>query len=203
MLRLILIRHGLTEWNVQRRYQGQTDVPLSELGKRQAQLVAERLVDQKFDAIYASDLGRAWETAQPVAKLLGVQVVSEPRLRELKFGIFEGLTYDEAVAQYPEMMAAWLEDFKNTPEGAETIDAFIARIVALLNDLKAKHDEQTVLLVGHGGSLSEILRVVLGLSRKKRWHLEIGHTSISEILIAEDYVALQRLNDTCHLKELL
>jgi len=199
MLHLIMVRHGETEWNAQRRYQGQADVPLSALGARQADLVAKRLAAQKIDAIYASDLSRAWETAQPIAKLSGLQVVSEPRLRELKFGIFEGMTFDEAESQYPEMMAAWLEDFKNTPDGAESIELFIARIDSLLNDLKKKHDEETVLLVGHGGSLSEILRVVLELSREKRWYLEIEHTGISEVLISEDYVAIQRLNDTCHL----
>ena len=199
MGRLILVCHGETEWNAQRRYQGQVDVPLSALGKRQAELVAERFVDLDIDAVYASDLSRAWQTAQAIAKVSGWQVASEPRLRELKFGIFEGLTFDEAEAQYPDMMAAWLKDFNNTPDGAESIELFTNRIVGLLDDLKKKHNKQTVLLVGHGGSLSEILRVVLGLSREKRWYLEMEHTSLSEISIAEDYVAVQRLNDTCHL----
>ena len=202
MLHLMLVRHGETEWNVQRRYQGQSDVPLSDLGRRQAELVAERLVDEKIDAVYASDLKRAWETAQAIAEKNSLDVFSEPRLRELKFGILEGLTFDEAQERYPEMIEAWMEDFNNTPEGAETIDLFNARIVALLDELKSKHDEQVVLLVGHGGSLSEILRVVLELSPEKRWYLDMGNTSLSEVLIADDYVALNRLNDTCHLADL-
>ena len=202
MLHLMLVRHGETEWNVQRRYQGQTDVLLSAIGRRQAHFVAERLAGQKIDAIYASDLSRAWETAQIIAEKSGLEVSPEPRLRELKFGILEGLTFDEAEAQYPEMIAAWLKDFNNTPEGAETIDAFNARIISLLDDLKEKHDEQIVLLVGHGGSLSEILRVVLGLSREKRWYLEMENASLSEVSIDEDFVSLNRLNDTCHLVSL-
>jgi broad specificity phosphatase PhoE len=193
------VRHGVTEWNAQRRYQGQTDVPLSELGVRQAELVAERLAGEKIDAVYASDLSRAWETAQIIAEKSDLEVFSEPRLRELKFGVLEGLTFDEAEAQHPEMIAAWLDDFNNTPDGAETIQAFNARIVSFLDDLKEKHDEQVVLLVGHGGSLSEILRVVLDLSKEKRWYLEMENTSLSEVSIAEDYVSLKRLNDTCHL----
>ena len=199
MLHLILVRHGETEWNVQRRYQGQSDVPLSEIGNRQAESIAGRLAGQEIDAIYASDLKRAWQTAQVIAAQNGLDVISEPRLRELKFGILEGLTFEEAEEKYPEMITAWLDDFNNTPERAETIDKFNARIVSLLDDLKRRHDEQVVLLVGHGGSLSEILRVVLGLSPEKRWYIQMENASLSEVLIADDYVALNRLNDTCHL----
>jgi len=199
MLHLILVRHGETEWNAQRRYQGQSDTLLSELGRRQAELVAERLTGGKIDAVYASDLKRAWETAQIIVAKSGLQVISEPRLRELKFGVLEGLTFDEAQEQYPEMINAWLEDFNRPPEGGETIELFNARVVSLLNDLKAKYDEQTVMLVAHGGPLSEILRVILGLSREKRWYLEMENASLSEVSIAEDYVSLNRLNDTCHL----
>jgi broad specificity phosphatase PhoE len=202
MLHLMLVRHGESEWNAQRRYQGQSDVPLSALGRRQAERIAERLAGVKMDAVYASDLVRAWETASPIAEKNGLKVFSEPRLRELKFGVLEGLTFDEAQAQYPEMIAAWLEDFNHPPDGAETIDLFNTRILSLLNDLKEKHDEQVVLLIAHGGSLSEILRVVLGLSREKRWYLEMENASLSEVLIAENYVSLKRLNDTCHLSPL-
>jgi len=199
MLHLMLVRHGETEWNAQRRYQGQSDVPLSEVGRRQAELIADRISGHPIDAVYASDLKRAWETAQIIVEKSGLEIVAEPRLRELKFGILEGLTFDEALEQYPEMITAWLEDFNKPPDGAETIDVFITRIVSLLEDLKQKHDEQTVLLVAHGGPLSEILRVVLGLSREKRWYLELENSSLSEVLIAEDYISLKRLNDTCHL----
>jgi len=203
MLHLILVRHGETEWNAQRRYQGQSDVSLSDLGKRQAKLIAGRLAGKEIDAIYVSDLKRAMETAQVIAEKSGLKVLPEPRLRELKFGVLEGLTFDEAQVQYPEMIAAWLEDFNRPPQGAETINLFNARVVSFLDDLKQKHDEQIVLLVAHGGSLSEILRVVLGLSREKRWYLEMENASLSEVLIAENYVSLKRLNDTCHLAALV
>jgi broad specificity phosphatase PhoE len=203
MLHLILVRHGETEWNAQRRYQGQSDVSLSDLGKRQAKLIAGRLAGKEIDAIYVSDLKRAMETAQVIAEKSGLKVLPEPRLQELKFGVLEGLTFDEAQVQYPEMIAAWLEDFNRPPQGAETINLFNARVVSFLDDLKQKHDEQIVLLVAHGGSLSEILRVVLGLSREKRWYLEMENASLSEVLIAENYVSLKRLNDTCHLAALV
>ena len=202
MLHLMLVRHGQTEWNVQRRFQGQSDVPLSDLGKRQADLIAERLANIQIDAVYASDLNRAWETARIIVNKKTLELLSEPRLRELKFGVLEGLTFEEAEARHPEMIAAWLDDFNNTPQGGETITAFNTRIVTLLDDLIVKHKEQTVLLVGHGGSLSEILRVVLGLSREKRWYLEMENASLTEVSIDDGYVALKRLNDTCHLRAL-
>jgi broad specificity phosphatase PhoE len=202
MLHLILVRHGETEWNVQRRYQGQFNVPLSSVGRKQAERIAQRLASQKIDAVYASDLERAWETAAIIAAKHNLAVASEPRLRELKFGVLEGLTFDEAQIQYPEMITAWLKDFNQPPQGAETIDLFNARIISLLDELKQKHDEETLLLVGHGGSLSEVLRVVLGLSRAKRWYLEMENASLSEVSIAEDYVSLKRLNDTGHLAAL-
>ena len=109
------------------------------------------------------------------------------------------MTFDEAQVQHPEMIAAWLDDFHSTPEGGESIEDFHLRLVSLLEDLKRKHDEQVVLLVAHGGPLSEILRIVLGLLQEKRWYLELENASLSEVLIAEDYVSLKRLNDTCHL----
>jgi broad specificity phosphatase PhoE len=203
MLHLILVRHGETEWNLQRRYQGQSNVPLSAFGRQQAERMAERLARQKIDAVYASDLERARETATIIAAKHGLTVYTEPRLRELKFGVLEGLTFDEAQIQYPGMIEAWLADFNHPPQDAETIDMFHARMSSLLEDLKRKHDEQILLLVGHGGSLSEILRVILGLSREKRWYLEMENASLSEVLIAEDYVSLKKLNDTGHLTALI
>ena len=202
MLHLMLVRHGQTEWNVQRRYQGQSDVPLSAFGRRQAALLAERLASQKIDAVYASDLERSRETAMLIAEKHALNVTPEPRLRELKFGVLEGLTFDEAQIQYPGMITAWMEDFNRPPQGGETIDLFQARILSLLDDLKQRHDEQVLLLVGHGGSLSEIVRAVLGLSREKRWYIEMENGSLSEVLIDEEYVSLKRLNDMCHLASL-
>jgi broad specificity phosphatase PhoE len=199
MLHLLLVRHGETEWNVQRRYMGQSNVPLSALGRRQAKLLAERLDGQKIDAVYASDLERSWETAHIIAVKRELIVASEPRLRELKFGVLEGLTFDEAQVQYPEMIAAWLKDFNQPPEGGETIELFNARIISVLDELKQKHDDQVVLLVGHAGSLNEILRVALGISQEKRIYFEMENASLSEVLISEEFVLLKRLNDTEHL----
>ena len=96
MLHILLVRHGETEWNKERRYQGQVDIPLSIIGKQQAALVAESLEGRKIDVIYASDLKRAWQTASAITQKNGLDISSEPRLREMGFGVLEGLTWDEA-----------------------------------------------------------------------------------------------------------
>jgi broad specificity phosphatase PhoE len=97
------------------------------------------------------------------------------------------------------MIAAWLKDFNQPPEGGETIELFNARIISVLDELKQKHDDQVVLLVGHAGSLNEILRVALGISQEKRIYFEMENASLSEVLISEEFVLLKRLNDTEHL----
>ena len=203
MLRLILVRHGETDWNVAGRYQGQTDIELNAAGREQARQVAARLADQSFDAAYASDLKRAWETAQIIAQQNGIDVQSEPRLRELRFGLIEGLTWAEAQEKYPGVIKHWLEDRDQPPSGGEAASVFTARVQALIDDLVARHDEQTVLLVGHGGPLAEVIRLALKMPPEGRWAFEIGNTSVSELHIyGEDYhrpARLSRLNDTTHL----
>jgi len=200
MLRLFLVRHGETAWNVQHRYQGQSDLPLSDVGVEQAEALACRLADEKFDAIYASDLKRAWDTASAIAEKSGLAVISEPRLREMNFGIFEGLTFDEAQTRYPEVMAAWLKNYNRPPPDGEALNIFSARVLSLLDDLQKKHADQTICLVAHGGPLSEIIRHLLGLPVERRWTFAVDIASLSELILGEEgYPYLKRLNDKCHL----
>lgn len=199
MLHLVLVRHGETEWNALRRFQGQSDNPLSDSGQRQAKLVAKKLAERKIDAIYASDLKRAWETAASIAEKLGLQINPEPRLREMHFGLMEGLTYEEGMAKYPEELSTWFEDYNQPLEGGERLDDFTARIGSFLVDLKDKHDGEIILLVAHGGSLAEILRILFNLEPQERWYFEMENTSVSEILVYERHITLRKLNDTCHL----
>ena len=202
MLHLILVRHGETSWNKQRRYQGQSDVPLNALGHRQAELAARRLADYDIDAIYASDLKRALETAEPIAVALGLAIKAEPRLRELNFGILEGMGFDEAHAKHPDVINAWIEDYDRAPEGGEGHTAFGERVRSFLEDLKRDHQGETVMLVAHGGSLAELIRQQLGLEPKKVWSFEMGNASVSELVIYDEEAVLKRLNDVSHLREL-
>lgn len=203
MLHLILVRHGETEWNKQRRYQGQADIPLSMLGRRQAELVAERLARRKIDIVYASDLKRAWETADTITKKNSLTVLPEPRLREMSFGVLEGLTWDDSEKKYPEMVQIWLKDYNQPPQGGEALDDFASRVASFRDEVLQKHKDQTILLVAHGGPLSELLRLSLDVPYERRWAFAMENASISELLFGDDgYPLLQKLNDTCHLPAL-
>jgi len=198
MLHLILIRHGLTDWNAERRYQGQTDIPLNDMGREQAGRLAKRLAERTVDALYASDLKRAWETAETIGRAMEIEPVAEKRLRELGFGVIEGLTFEQAEARYPREMQAWVTDRTPLPE-AELPDAFCERVQSLLDDLRQQHDKQTVMLVGHGGPLREMLRLAFELPPKGRWYFGTENVSLTELLVYDDHIRLLLMNDTCHL----
>lgn len=202
MLHLVLVRHGQTDWNVERRYQGQTDIPLNDIGLQQAKKLAPRMKEWTFDAVYVSDLSRAWVTAEIITQGMGLDLQPDKRLREMGFGIVEGMVFEEMQTQYPEMVAAWLADRNKPPEGGEKQDDFTARVQSLIDDLKQKHDGQTVLLVAHGGPLRELLRLVMGLPPSGRWYFKMENTSLTELVIYDNKPELRRLNDVTHLNGL-
>ncbi len=201
MIRLILVRHGQTDWNVERRYQGHTDTLLNETGRQQVRAVAKRLQNYVIHTIYCSDLKRAWETATIIGQMVDLTPIGEPRLREMNFGIIEGMTFDEAQAKHPGMIARWLEDRNQPPVDGEATDAFSERVHAVLDDLRRNHKKQTVLFVSHGGVLLEITRMLLRMPPAGRWYFKIEAASVSEILLHNETPILKKLNDTCHLDE--
>jgi broad specificity phosphatase PhoE len=146
---LLLVRHGETDWNAAGRLQGHTDRPLNDYGRRQAKELAERLAGEGADAIYASDLVRAKETAEIVGERLGLTVVVDPDLREKDWGTWEGLTGDERV--HVEFEGESTEDHRDRVMGA------VRRIVA-------RHPEQRIVVVTHGGSLRRIQAAVNGVA---------------------------------------
>jgi probable phosphoglycerate mutase len=156
---LLVIRHGETAWNAEHRIQGRLDVPLSAAGIWQAGRLAQRLAGETIDAIYASDLARAWMTGMPLADMRGLAMIPEPRLRERAFGIFEGRTLDEIAAEQPEQLAAWRErDVRWRMPGGESGTEFIARVLDAVHEIAAAHSGRTVALVTHGGVLDVIYR---------------------------------------------
>lgn len=161
MTELILVRHGETLWNRERRMQGQTDTPLSDLGHAQAAALGQRLARHPFAAIYSSDLARAWETAAPIAQASGREVISEPRLRECTFGVFEGLTYPEMAQRYPDEHARFVlrEDDYAVP-GGESPRQFYQRSLGCLEDIAAAHAGECVVVVTHGLVLDTLHRAV-------------------------------------------
>lgn len=201
-VRLLLVRHGQTKWNAQHRFQGQSDLPLTETGRRQALAARQRLVGEEIHAAYSSDLRRAWETAETIVAPHELSLRAEPRLREIYFGAWEGLTYDEIVERHPEALAAWEADPLNVPPpGGEALSQVASRVQAALDEIARAHRDETVLLVGHGGALQVLISLVLGLLPTTPWRFRLDSCSLSEIRLRPEGPVLIRLNESCNLVE--
>jgi broad specificity phosphatase PhoE len=148
---LIVARHGETDWNRENRFQGHADPPLNELGRRQSGELAETLAGEGIARVYASPLRRAAETAEIVARRLGLEVEPVEGLREIDVGGWSGLTRDEVAERFPEQYALWLERAPHGYEDGETYAELAGRVLPALRSLAARHPDETVLVVTHGG----------------------------------------------------
>ncbi|GAB5603127.1 histidine phosphatase family protein [Thermus sp. FJN-A] len=197
MKELWLIRHGETEWNVKKRFQGHLDVPLSPVGIGQAFRLAQRLARSRlpFDGLYASDLRRARETAEPLASVLGLPLQTSPLLREIHVGHLAGLNREEAEARYPEFVQEALRDPWHTPRpGGESMADLASRLAAFLEELPpGRH-----LLVTHGGIIRAALKMALDLEGSTWRRFHIPNTSITRILLPEREVLT--VSDAAHLE---
>jgi alpha-ribazole phosphatase/probable phosphoglycerate mutase len=195
MLRLLLVRHGETTWNVQQRFQGHSDVPLSEVGRAQARALAATLRSRTIDAVYASDLCRATETAEILMKERALPITQTEALRELAFGRWEGLTYDEIQDTHRDELSAWLADRLHVaPPGGESLAQLEARVRTIFGELRRDHAEQTVLIVSHGGPLQLLLATEFGLPPESFWQFCIDPCSLTELDLYPAGAILLRLN---------
>ncbi len=203
-LRLFLLRHAETAWNRERRYQGWTDTGLSDTGRAQAEAAARALAGTPLDAIYASPLRRAQETAAAVAAVHALPVRGAEAFKEMGFGRWEGLTVDEVRARDPERYQAWLEAPHRTgPPDGERLDAVQRRALLGLAALRAEHDEQSVCLVAHGITARILILEALGLPLERIWALHVSSAGISELEFRPDWTALHRMNTLVHLDAVL
>ena len=199
MSRLLLVRHGETDWNVDNRYQGQSDIPLNARGRAQAAAIGRRLSSEKLDVIYASDLQRALHTAEAIAAHHPIGVQPDARLREILIGEWEGLTYAEMQARDLEGLARWIE----TPEevsapGGETLVELASRMREVLEEMRARPDGETIVLASHGGALNAFLCLALGIPTS-RWRMRLDSASLSELHLYPEGATLVHLNDCHHL----
>jgi broad specificity phosphatase PhoE len=156
--RLILVRHGQTDWNVEGRYQGQADQPLNDIGRGQARALAELLLGTGIRAAYSSDLGRARETADIIAQRIGVGIEVDCRLREVNQGVWEGQLLSEITARYPREWSERDRDpLHSRPPGGESIAEVAARMSAAAADIAQRHLEGPVLVVSHGTALGTLI----------------------------------------------
>jgi broad specificity phosphatase PhoE len=180
--RILLLRHGESEWNAQGRWQGWADIPLSETGRRQAQEAGERLREGGITRIVASDLGRTTETASIIARILDLEPVhAEPGLREFNVGEWSGMTRPEIEARWPGQLRAWDEGLLAETPGGENRAHFVDRIRGAVVRVAGQHSEQTVLAVTHGGVVGALQRALTATDTVRignlmgRWVHVVGH----------------------------
>ena len=203
LTRLIVLRHGETAWNVDTRIQGQLDIGLNATGLWQADQLGQALAGEEIDAVYASDLSRAWQTAEGVVRYRqpATQPSPEPRLRERAFGCFEGLTFAEIERRMPAEARLWrTRDPAFAPDGGgESLLTFRARVVGVVSELAARHAGGQIALVAHGGVMDVLYRAATRqeLQAPRTWHL--GNAAINRLLWTPQGLTLVGWGDTAHL----
>jgi broad specificity phosphatase PhoE len=200
MTRLLLVRHGETVWNADGRIQGHADVSLSEKGRMQARLAADRLKDEKVTAVYSSDLKRASETGEIIAAVHNLPLVTTPLLREAYLGRWQGLTVEQVEEQYPDEYAAYKQDsVASRPPDAERLEDVISRCSRFLEEVINAHPDDCIAAACHGGSIRGIIAAAFGAGPSIYRHLRLDNGGITILELKESRSILVTLNDVCHL----
>jgi probable phosphoglycerate mutase len=200
---LLIIRHGETEANLQGRWQGHGDSPLTECGLAQAKAIGKRLTTHRFSSLYSSDLGRARNTAKIIAKHTGHKIVLDKRLREKDVGIFQGLTVEEAERLYPDewrLYKNFASDYA-IPNG-ESSQQRLERAISCLEDIGSRHPSESIVVVTHGGVLNDLLRHTLGIPPDSPRRFKIPNASLNIFLFTHQGWILSTWGDINHLNHL-
>ena len=203
--RFCLVRHGETDWNVERRLQGHTDIDLNPRGLVQAAQMARALkhMDLQFDVLYTSDLLRARQTANAIEDLYGVTAITHSALRERHLGALQGLSINEAPLAEPELWKIHLDrDLNHAMHGGESIVQFSTRIKTALEEILEKHAGKTVLLVSHGGAIEMMYRAASNQSLAAEKVVSVPNASLNWISHNGSHWAVDRWADTSHLDSL-
>lgn len=201
MMRFIFIRHGLTLDNESMKLSGFIDSELSETGKKQAKQTSIRLKDEKIDLIYSSPLKRAMNTAKEIAQVNNIHVDIFDEFKEMNFGDFEGLTFNEIELNYKEEYERLKnESFEyNFPNG-ENMIGFHGRISNKIEDIIKKQDGKTVLIVSHAGVIRACLSHLITNDHTYHWNFKIDNCSISIVEVVDNFSVIHSLNNTEHLR---
>lgn len=197
---VIIVRHGQTEWNIANVRQGHLDSELTDIGIAQAKALAQRLLSERFSALYSSDLGRAVQTAQIIADVTGHEVITEARLRERHLGIFQGLNSDEMKEKYPEeynLHRTLGPDY--VIPGGESVRQQVARNIAYLNEIGAKHAGETIVVITHGGVLSGLFRHTFSIPFEAPRRFEFTNAGLNVFIYEQGSWFLQTWGDLGHL----
>ncbi len=206
MTRLILIRHGFSMANAQNRFAGHSDFPLSDIGHEQAKMAAEYLFENDhIDKIYASDLARAYQTATPAAEKFGLEVIPEPRLREIYAGRWEGMRFDDIFNEYHKDFFVWRNDFARArcTEG-ESVTELYNRVTAAVLDLAEQNDGKCILLASHATPLRAMECFTAGKSAASMGEFNFPtNASIQYYRYENGRLIAERLNVIDHLAGLV
>jgi len=202
--RLCIVRHGETDWNVEKRIQGHTDIPLNETGHAQALAMAFNAAHHRFAAIYSSDLARAMETAAYIAAREEHVVRPSPKLRERHYGIFQGITAQEALGLYPQAHARYIaRDPDYDFESGEDMHAFAARVMDGFRSIIRHHEGQTVLAVSHSGALDILYRKATGRPLHTPRDFKIPNCGLNWFVVDAHGWHLEHWADRHHLGQVL
>lgn len=162
--RILIVRHGETDWNRTRRAQGQIDIPLNEEGRAQARRVSGELADRRLAAVYSSDLARAADTARVIANAHRLEVVLDPAFREMDQGEWEGLSNEEIKRRWP---VQWNDRWRSARPGGESPEEVLERMLNGIGGIADRHPGDVVALVGHGAAIRWVVAVALGYGRDR------------------------------------
>jgi probable phosphoglycerate mutase len=198
--RITAIRHGETAWNVDTRIQGQLDVGLNVRGRWQAERAAAALAGEQIDAVYSSDLWRAYDTALSVAKPHGLTIQTDEALRERGFGEFEGKTFAQIEAALPEQALQWRKRVPEfAPTGGESLLLFRERVLSCIYGLSAKNTGKHIVIVSHGGVMDVLYRAATGLDLQAARSWELTNAAINRLLWNGEHLSLVGWADTSHI----
>jgi alpha-ribazole phosphatase/probable phosphoglycerate mutase len=203
-MKIYLIRHGQTDWNIQGRIQGSHDIPLNERGRRQAELLAKAMDSRPVSRIFSSTLTRAMETAERISRRQKVDICPMPRLIEVEFGKWQGMTWDEIMEAYPKEYRLWaLGPDEVSPPGGETQDQVISRCVLAAREiLKITGGREDAAIVSHGATIACLLSYMMR-NHPEAESIIVENTSITTVNyspLTEDFMLLE-MNDTSHMRE--
>lgn len=208
MTEILLIRHGETTWNAERRLQGHSDIALNTKGEYQAEALSQALQRESFDAIVSSDLLRAKKTAEVIAAKHGLRVLLDERLRERCYGVFEGLTYTEISDRYPAAYTAWQARQIDSvmPSGvraAESFSQFYQRSLSAISHWAQYYRGKKIALVAHGGVLECAYRAALSIPLDTPRNFPVFNAAINRFTYTDDQLTLTSWGEVAHLDELV
>jgi broad specificity phosphatase PhoE len=198
---IYLIRHGQTEWNKEKIFRGRKDIPLNGRGREEAQALADHLAEFDFAACYASPLGRAFETAEIVARPHRLPVQVDEGIIDINYGVWEGISDDEVQKRFRSLYEKWhSEPHRVRFPGGESLIMVRRRTLSALEGIRSKHPDEHVLVVSHRAVNKVVLCAMLGLGNDAFWRIVQDNCAYNILILSKESSVVALMNDTCHMQ---